>query len=151
MRADYVFHVFNKHLDQLIAVLEQCPPDKRDVIPHGFKNHIHWHLGHVIAVTQFHVYGLSGEAPIFPEIYDTLFAYGTKPGDWEEAPPQWDVLIAQLEDLRRAIHETFENRLDEPVAENFLKAENIGELIYATSLHLFYHQGAVYGINNALK
>ncbi|SFD84953.1 DinB superfamily protein [Paenibacillus catalpae] len=153
MRAEYVFHVLNKHLDQLIEVFNNCPPEKRNVIPDGFKNHIHWHLGHVLAVTQFHVFGLAEQAPIFPESYDNLFAYGTKPADWQEDEklPQWEVLIAQLNELRQAIHETFENRLDEPVNENFLKAQNIGELIYATSLHMFYHQGVVYGIIHALK
>ncbi|WP_201007728.1 DinB family protein [Paenibacillus glycanilyticus] len=151
MRKEFVLHVFDKHLEQLIEVFGQCPPEKRDVIPEGFKNHIHWHLGHVLAVTQFHVFGLAEETPIFPGSYDNLFAYGTKPADWDEQPPQWEVLYAQLKELRRAMHETFENRLDESVPENFLKAENIGELIIATSLHMFYHQGVVYGMLNALK
>lgn len=151
MRAEFVFRVFDKHMNQFIHVLNQCSPEKRRAIPKGFKNNIHWHLGHVLVITQFDVLGLSEQPTILPESYRTFFAYGSKPTDWKEEPPAWDELIAKLKELRNYIHETLKDRLDEPVEDNFLKAQNIGELIYSTSLHLFYHQGIVYGMMKSLK
>lgn len=151
MRAEFVFRVFDKHINQLINVCNQCPPEKRRVIPEGFKNNIHWHLGHVLVVMQFDVLALSEQPIILPESYRAFFAYGTKPTDWKEEPPEWDVLIAKLKELRNYIHETLKDRLNEPVKENFLQAQNIGELIHSTSLHLFYHQGIVYGMIKSLK
>ncbi|WP_219837213.1 DinB family protein [Paenibacillus sp. R14(2021)] len=151
MRTEFAWHVFDKHMDQLIEVFEQSVPEKRNIIPAGFKNHIHWHLGHVLVVTQFHVLSLSEQPLVLPDSYQALFAYGTIPTAWEEEAPAWDTLMAQLKLHREYLKETLKDRLGEPVKENFLKAETIGELIYATSLHLFYHQGVVYGMNNALK
>lgn len=37
MRAEFVFRVFDKHMNQFIHVLNQCSPEKRRAIPKGFK------------------------------------------------------------------------------------------------------------------
>ncbi|CAH1210836.1 Peptide methionine sulfoxide reductase MsrA [Paenibacillus allorhizoplanae] len=151
MRAEFAFRLLDKHINQFIHACNQCPPDKRSVIPEGYKNNVHWHLGHVLYIAQFDVLGLSNQHLVLPESYKTFFAYGTKPMDWKEEPPEWDVLIAHLKVLRNYIHDTLQDKLDEPVSENFLRAETIGELIYATTLHVSYHQGIIYGMNKTLR
>ncbi|MDR6553233.1 peptide-methionine (S)-S-oxide reductase MsrA [Paenibacillus qinlingensis] len=151
MRAAFAFRLLDKHMNQFIHVCNECPPEKRGAIPEGYKNNIHWQLGHVLYITHREVLGLSKQPLILPESYKTLFAYGTKPADWTEEPPEWNVLITQLKELRTYIHDTLQDRLDEPVSENFLHAETIGELIYASTMHIFYHQGIIYGMNKSLK
>ncbi|NQX58705.1 peptide-methionine (S)-S-oxide reductase MsrA [Paenibacillus qinlingensis] len=151
MRAEFALRLLDKHMNQFIHVCNQCPPDKRGVIPEGYTNNIHWHLGHVLYIAQLEVLGLSKQTMVLPESYKGFFAYGTKPTDWKEEPPEWNVLIAHLKELCNYILDTLQDRLDEPVSENFLHAENIGELIYATTMHVSYHHGIVYGMNKSLK
>ena len=151
MRAEFVFRIFDKHINQLIRVCKQCPPEKRRVIPEGFSNNIHWHLGHVLVTTEFDVLSLSEQPSILPESYKSFFAYGSKPADWKEEPPEWDLLISKLKELRNHIHEVLKDRLDEPVKENFLHAQTISELIYLTAMHMFYHQGIIYGMMKSLE
>ncbi|MBP3964582.1 DinB family protein [Paenibacillus lignilyticus] len=153
MRAEFALRQLNKHIKKIIRVLQPCPPEKRALIPAGYSNNIHWHLGHVLVITHFDVLVLSGQPDLFslPERYQDFFAYGTRPADWQGEPPEWDELIAKLKELNKHIHETLRDKLDEPVRENVLHAENIGELLYLTAMHMHYHQGVVYGMLNSLN
>ncbi|NBD23731.1 DinB family protein [Paenibacillus glycinis] len=151
MRNEFIFEILDSRLNVLIELFEQCPEDRRRVIPQGFNNHIHWHVGHVLTVTEFHVFDLSGQPKVLPESYQALFAYGTKPADWLEEPPAWEFLIEQLKEQRYLIRESLQDKLDQPVKPNFLKAETIGELIVSTVLHIMNHAGVVSAILKALK
>lgn len=150
MRAEFVFRIFDKHINQLIRVCKQCPPEKRSVIPEGFINNMHWHLGHLLVITEYDVLTLSDQPCILPESYKSFFAYGSKPADWKEEPPEWDILISKLKELRNHVHDVLQDRLDEPVKENLLHAQTISELIYLTAMHMSYHQGIVYGMMRSL-
>jgi hypothetical protein len=146
MRNDFLFHILDKHHGQLLQLVEGCPENKRNVVLEGFKNSLHWQIGHVLTVTEFHVFGLSEQTLLLPANYQTFFAYGTKPADWQEEPPAWDLLIAQLKEQHNRIRESLKDKLEVSVKENFLKAETIGELIVSTVLHLVNHVG----INSAM-
>lgn len=58
MRTDFIFDILKNRHNQLTELVAQCPEGKRNLIPEGFKNSIHWHIGHVLTVTEFHVFGL---------------------------------------------------------------------------------------------
>lgn len=151
MRNEFVFELLDSRLDVLLQLFGECPEDKRRVIPEGFNNHIHWHVGHVLTVTEFHVLGLSERPKVLPERYQALFAYGTKPADWQEEPPAWEVLIAQLQEQRYMLRDSLQDKLDVPVKPNFLKAETIDELIVSTVLHMLNHVGVVSAMLKVLK
>ncbi|MFE1630100.1 DinB family protein [Brevibacillus reuszeri] len=153
MRTDFIFDILKSRHNQLIELVAQCPEDKRNDVPEGFKNSIHWHIGHVLAVTEFHVFDLSEFSlnKRLPASYQYFFAYGTKPSDWHSEPPAWDVLIDQLRKQPDEIRELLEGKLDVPVKENFLKAETYSELIVSTVLHATDHIGFVSAMLKALK
>lgn len=151
MRDEFVFHILDKHHKQLLELVEGCPEDKRKVVPEGFINSIHWHIGHVLTVTEFHVFGLSEQTLVLPANYQALFAYGSKQSDWQEEPPAWDLLIAQLNEQLNQIHELLKDKLEVSVKENFLKGENFGELIVSNVLHLVNHLGIIWAMLKVLK
>jgi hypothetical protein len=153
MRTDFIFDILKNRHNQFVELVAQCPEDKRNLVPKGFKNSIHWHVGHVLTVTEFHVFGLSGFAlnKKLPATYQDFFAYGTKPADWEGEPPAWDILIDQLRKQPDEIRELLENKLDARVKDNFLKAETFGELILSTVLHATDHIGFVSAMLKTLK
>ena len=122
MRKDFIFGKYDKQLGDFINLVQACPVEKRKVVPPNFLNSVYWQLGHLLVVTEFHVYELSGQAKSIPAEYFELFEYGTKPGDWNGEPPAWDSLIEQLHEQRKRIHDTLGDKLDSPVPESFLEA-----------------------------
>jgi hypothetical protein len=101
------------------------------------------------------VFGLSQQTLSTPENYKELFHYGTSAAGWTEEHlaqlPTWDTMIEQLKEQRERIYDTLKDRLEEPVPENFKKAENFGELILTTAAHLSNHNGVVAAISQLLK
>ncbi|KRE46518.1 DinB family protein [Paenibacillus sp. Soil724D2] len=155
MRKDFVFHLYNVEHDNFMNLLAKCPEDQRMVIPQGFNTSLYWHLGHVLRITEVHVFGLSQQTMSLPQNYKDLFHYGTKVTDWKEEQlaqlPAWDTMTAQLKEQREHIYNALKDRLEEPVPENFKKAENFGELILTTAAHLSNHNGVVAAMLQVLK
>ncbi|REE69713.1 DinB family protein [Paenibacillus taihuensis] len=147
MRKEFVFHLYNVEHDNFLKLLDKCPEEKRNITPEGFNTSIYWHLGHVLQITEFHVFGLSQQTMSLPGNYKDLFHYGTSAKVWTEEQlnqlPSWDTMIVQLKEQRERIYNTLKDRLDESVPENFKKAVSFGELILTTAAHLSNHNGVV--------
>ncbi|OBZ15801.1 DinB family protein [Bacillus sp. FJAT-26390] len=153
MREDFVFDVLNDQYTKLLEFAERCPVDARNKVPDGFNNTIHWHVGHVLVSTEFHILYLSGniQALTLPSEYMAYFGYGTKPSDWLDEPPLWEALIEQLKAQPLQLRGWLQEKLEQPVKENFFKAETIGELVVSTTLHASYHVGNISAMLKALK
>lgn len=93
------------------------------------------------------MFDLGAQPTSLPQKYQDIFFYGTKATEWKEEQlaqlPAWDEMIALLKDQREHLYNTFKDRLEEPVPENFKKAENFGELMLTTAAHLSNHNGVV--------
>jgi hypothetical protein len=151
VREEYVLATLEKHRGRLLTLAEGCPEDKRNVVPTGFNNSIHWQIGHVLTVTERLIFGITEQTLSLPENYVALFGNGTKPADWKEEPPAWDMIIAQLKDQPSRIRESLSGKLETLVKENFLKAENIGELINSSTIHEANHAGTISAMLKVLK
>src|SRR5699024_6238836 len=67
-----------------------------DVQPTGFNNKIHWHIGHILTVTEQFVFGFPKQSKHIPTQYYYLFTNGTKPSDWSGDVPSVATLAKQL-------------------------------------------------------
>jgi hypothetical protein len=151
MRDAFVFGTLDKHRGRLLQLVEGCRENKRNVVPEGFNNSVHWQIGHVLTVTERLVFGLSEQTPVIPANYQTFFGNGTKPADWQEEPPAWDLLMAQLKEQPNRICKSLKDKLEVSVKENFLKAETVGELIVSSVLHEVNHAGTISAMLKVLK
>jgi len=143
MRDAFILGTLDKHRGRLLQLVEKCPEDKRNVVPDGFNNSIHWQIGHVLSITERVVYGFTELTPVLPAHYKAFFGGGTKPADWQEEPPAWEVLVDQLKEQPNHIRELLKDKLEESVKENFLKAETVGEVILSSVLHEVNHYGNI--------
>ncbi|WP_136608342.1 DinB family protein [Paenibacillus dokdonensis] len=145
MRDSYVFGLMLRTRSSIIQKVENLPEEKRNVIPEGFSNSIHWQLGHLLTITNIIVFQFAGKESVIPENYKTFFASGTKPADWTGEPPAWDVLIQELTQQCKLIEDTFAGKLHEPLAvkENFAKAETVGEILIMNISHESSHSGMI--------
>ena len=131
MRNAYLFGQIERVRTGIINKVSALPESKRDIVPDGFNNNIHWHLGH--------------SRVMIPAEYRPYFASGTKPADWQGEAPAWDTLISQLTEQIRVFQEQLGDDLNQPVAkaDNFAKAETIDELLVMNISHEASHAGMI--------
>ncbi|WP_308633819.1 DinB family protein [Paenibacillus silvisoli] len=157
MRKEFVFHLYNVEHANFLKLLAKCPEELRKATPEGFNTSLYWHLGHVLRITEFHVFDLAQQRSTrpLPEIYNDLFFYGTKATEWKEEllaqQPSWEEMIDLLHEQRDLIYSSMKDRLEEPVPENFKKAETFSELIVTTAAHLSNHNGVVAAMLQVLQ
>ncbi|WP_088040571.1 DinB family protein [Bacillus sp. EAC] len=151
MSNSFVFHLLNKKYKKLFDLIKKCPENKRDDVPKGFNNSIHWQIGHILYSSENFVLHLTNQQKLLPENYQTFFAYGTKPIDWKEEPPTLDLIIEQLEEQLEYINQTLKDKLDTPVNENFLNGNTIGELLFYNVSHVSEHIGVITSMIKVLK
>lgn len=125
-------------------------------IPPGFRNNICWHLGHILVIQEFLLFRLTGEALLLTEDYFRMFGRGTKPADWQAAPPSLDTLRALLNTQTTRIEETFRSRLGETARRPFVLREGvemktIGEILNFSLIHEGMHQGCISSMKLLVK
>ncbi|MFN0224267.1 DinB family protein [Paenibacillus sp. KR2-11] len=143
MREEFLFGLVERVRTQFLQAAATCPPDQRTVIPEGFNNHIHWQLGHILTVGEGILFRLTGEAPVLPETYGTLFNNNTRPSEWTQEPPAWDTLVSQLNEQTGRMRTVFAGRMDAPAHENFLSMVTADELLTALIMHESNHAGTL--------
>lgn len=146
MRESYIFSTMEKYRNRLVQLADKCPVDKRNTVPDGFKNSIHWQLGHILTIMDIQVYGFAGAGLKLDESYKTFFGNGTKPADWTAEPPSWETIVAQLQKQIAQIRADFSGKLNQAAKENYMAAETIVELL----LGAFGHEREHYGNINAM-
>ncbi|BFT71117.1 DinB family protein [Paenibacillus sp. P36] len=151
MQDTFLFGALDRYRNRLLQLVEGCPEDKRNVVPAGFNNSIHWQIGHVLAVTDRLIFALSEQPSLVPANYISFFGNGTKPADWQEEPPAWDVIIAQLKEQPAQIRESLGDKLDVAVKENMMKAATIEQLINFSIMHEANHFGMISAMMKVLK
>lgn len=151
MRDSFVFDLADKHRGRLLQLVEGCPADKRNVVPAGFNNSVHWQIGHILTVTERIIFSFSELPAALPASYMGFFSNGTRPADWQEEPPAWDVIVTQLKEQAERIRETLADKLALPVKENFFKAKTIDELILSSIVHEVNHEGMISSMLKVLK
>ncbi len=136
--------IFN-HMETVRGIteksIERIPEEISDIIPEGFNNNIRWNFGHIAFVQDKIVFGILGEEMKVPKNYENLFGAGTKPSDWEVAPPSLTEIAAVLTDQKSRIKAFLPGRLDEKLAKPFT---NRGGITFYTAgeafLFSFYHE-----------
>ncbi|WP_462412639.1 DinB family protein [Neobacillus sp. Marseille-QA0830] len=114
-----------------------------DVQPDGFNNNIHWHIGHVLTVTEQFMFGFPKKSTQLTEQYMEWFATGTKPADWKGEVPSVQELVAQLQDQLQRMKEIPAESFNERLKTPFLGQETFGELTSFALFHETMHLGQI--------
>lgn len=143
MSEAYILNLFDDLRGQLLDAATGLSSDQMTMIPHGFRNHVHWQLGHVWTITDQLVFGFSGLGSSMPSDYNIYFASGTSPADWTGEAPAIDEVRRKLVEQQAAIREAFIGKLSLPVADrnNFLAASTVCDLFHVLIAHEAMHLG----------
>ncbi len=145
----------SKHFEvtrnSLIKKAEAVQGEVADLQPKGFNNTIHWHIGHVLTVTEQFLFGYPKNSTNLSENYAGLFGNGTKPSDWEGEVPEIKVLISQLKDQLERILQIPSEKLNEPLAKPIMSCDTLGELAGVSLMHEANHTGQIHVMNRMLE
>lgn len=125
--------------------------EQADVQPEGFNNTIHWHIGHVLTVTEQFMMGYPKKSNYLPENYIELFGNGTRPSDWSGDVPSVELLTEQLKAQLGRVKEVPASMLDEKLNKPFLGLETFGELANMALFHESYHLGQIHAMKRLIK
>ncbi|WP_040205673.1 DinB family protein [Neobacillus jeddahensis] len=121
-----------------------------DIQPEGFNNTIHWHIGHVLTVTEQLLFGFPKKSTNLPANYLEFFATGTKPADWQGEIPSVQELVIQLRDQLDRINQIPGERFSEKLKTTFLGQETFGELANFSNFHEALHLGQIQSMDRVI-
>ncbi|MCM2677641.1 DinB family protein [Shouchella plakortidis] len=112
-------------------------------IPKGFNNHLYWQVGHLLTLTDELIFEYSGGDSRIPHHYKDFFATGTSPLNWLEQPPEIELILNELKSQLIEICDHYDGKLTQPVADNLLQANVIGDLVHVLIAHESTHLGMI--------
>lgn len=149
--SDLIFKQFETTRGNFLKNVEAIPKETANVQPEGFNNTIHWHIGHVLTVTEQFMFGLPKKSAHLPEKYIEQFGNGTKPADWKDDVPQVSELISQLKEQLERIKQIPAERFNEKLEKPFLGQETFGELAGFSLMHEAMHLGQIQAMKRIIE
>ena len=146
MMSELLFKQFELTRGFFLKNIEGITAEQASVQPEGFNNNIHWHIGHVLTVTEQFMMGFPKKSNHLPANYIELFGNGTRPSEWTGDVPSIDVLRDQLMAQLGRIKEVPASMLDEKLKKPFLGLETFGELANMALFHEAYHLGQIHAM-----
>lgn len=146
-----LFKQFELTRGSFLKNIEKITPEESSVQPEGFNNNIHWHIGHVLTVTEQFMMGFPKKSNHLPANYIELFGKGTRPSEWTGDVPSVDVLTDQLKAQLGRIKEVPASMLDEKLKKPFLSLETFGELANMALFHEAFHLGQIHAMKKLVK
>ncbi|MDQ0256819.1 ADP-heptose:LPS heptosyltransferase [Evansella vedderi] len=131
--------------DNTLKTLETITEDHADQIPEGFHNNIRWNLGHIYFVLEVFAFERNELPTKLPQEFYALFAPGTSPAEWKNAPtPTLSELTLLLQEQQGRIKTTLEGRLHEKaknplITKSGLNLETVGEFLNFNLFHEGVH------------
>ena len=136
--------------ESLLKEIERMSPEVFDVQPNGFNNTIHWHIGHVLTVTEKFLFDYP-QTNNLPANYQELFGYGSKPADWKDDVPSVSVLTQQLQAQIKRILEIPEERFNEKLPQPFKEFETVGGIATFNIFHESNHLGQIHAMKRVIE
>lgn len=122
-----------------------------DIMPMNFNNTLHWHLGHILLVQDRLTLRLIGEEIGLPDTYNSWFANGTKPADWQTQPPAVEFLLEELKEQTDRLQKQISGKLSDKLVFPFLNIDTLCESLAYSLYHEGIHLGNMMGLKRAIE
>ncbi|MGP4040128.1 DinB family protein [Gracilibacillus sp. D59] len=146
-----IFDQYKLTRDLFTDSISSVSKDLIDLHPPGFRNTIHWQIGHVLVIAEEIANFPHRSKSSLPDDYKKLFGRGTKPNEWPQNVPSMEQLIIDLQDQVNRIGKISPEEAQERLTEPFDGIDRFEEF---ASLGLFYeamHLGQILAMQRILK
>jgi uncharacterized damage-inducible protein DinB len=146
--------LFFKHFEvarnNFIKTVDSFDEAITDIQPQGFNNNLHWHVGHVLTVTEQFLFGFPKKTAYLPANYLELFGNGTKPAVWQGDVPSVKELSHQLKDQLKRVKEIPVESFQQQLKTPFLGQETFAELANFSIFHETLHLGQIQAMKRVI-
>ncbi len=144
---DNVFKVLQKSREALYNLAKDMPLELLNQIPEGFNNNIIWNIGHIVAVQQLLVYGLSKTPFVVDQFIIDHFRNKTKP-ERTYTGEEVDMVLSSLETSIVQMNKDYTDKKFGPCTPFISKSFNttfdtIEEIITFNIFHEGLHSGVI--------
>jgi hypothetical protein len=136
--------------ERTLQQLEMINEAIADQMPSGYSNTLRWNIGHILTVQENLCFKLIGEPFGLPEDFPAFFANGTRPGDWNSAPPTLETLKSLLIEQPLRIKQKLALRLEEKLAQPFKGIDTLRGVIGFSLYHEGVHTGIIMGLRKGI-
>ncbi|RLQ93216.1 DinB family protein [Falsibacillus albus] len=143
MNEQQIFDQFRMWRRWTIEAAKGLPEEAVLKIPNHHRNNILWNIGHILVGWDNAIYQIIGEERRLPLQYHLMFPRGSFPSKWEEKPPEYPVLLEQLEAQTEELIEAAAGKLDQPLSEPFLHMTTLGEMFLFLTSHEALHLNVI--------
>lgn len=144
----YIKKQFEITRANLFKTIGESDPEILTVQPQGFRNTIHWHIGHILTVAEQFLFGKEQQ---LSDAYAKLFGYGSKPADWEGEVPSVEDLVEGIKSQLLRIKEIPDSRFVEKLPQPVLGQETFGELAALAAYHEAFHYGQIHAMKKVIE
>jgi uncharacterized damage-inducible protein DinB len=135
---------------QLLDSLAGLSEEKARRIPPGGKNHVHWHVGHLLHMQCSFLYTRCGLVSPLPRGFRDYFGRGTSAESHDSLTPDWDELLKLARrhstDLAAKHGEKFSLPLGRPFALMNVRAVTVGEAMTLLLVHEGEHRARIHNL-----
>lgn len=75
-------------------------------VPQGSRNHILWHLGHIVSIQQQLMYRSTGHSSYVDDLFIGMFKKGSAPAEWNTIP-DIKMVRAKIEETSQKLKQDF--------------------------------------------
>lgn len=138
---------------QTLQSIHSISAEEMSRVPLGFRNSIHWNLGHILIAQEQLCLHYGKLSPLIPELYIRMFAQHSSPLDWPSEPPCVEELLGYLRRqpgyIAEQLGERVEEQLKKPFKRDGFTMHTIGELLIHSMHHEGIHQGIILMLRRA--
>ncbi|SFL92037.1 DinB superfamily protein [Gracilibacillus orientalis] len=145
--------IFDQYKMTRGLLFDSISPISKDLIdlkPPGFRNTIHWQVGHVLVIAEEVANFPHRSKSSLPDNYNELFARGTKPDDWSRNIPSIDQLILDLQDQLNRIENMSPKQVKERLTVPFDGIDRFEEFASLGIFHEAMHLGQILAMQRIL-
>ncbi|GEB33110.1 hypothetical protein BPA01_26900 [Brevibacillus parabrevis] len=149
----FVWNQYDMIRGMFLEGLSKTSEQEAEIVPAGFKNNIHWNIGHILLTQDYLLFGPAEMK--CPPSYAALFSPGTKPADWQGDVPSIEELAAQLKEQHARVKEQLQTKLNDPLPKPFQLGDKgvmntYGEMMVFTLFHEGMHIGTISALRKAI-
>ena len=135
----------------ILETFDKVSEEDMTKIPEGFKNNIHWQLGHVAGMMELPTAALTDSKSDDVKRFQKYFGYGTSPEDFDDETPSTEEVRALLEGQVPRLEDITEESLDEDLPREFMGMTKRYEQLSFMIIHEALHAGKIQEMSKLIK
>lgn len=139
----------------LLKFLMAMETEEANRVPEGFRNNLHWQLGHLLYTQGTTLFEWAGLPAPLPRGFKEYFGLGTGPGDRDALAPDWDELLSLARKHLRILPDQVAGRLDQPLVRPMrlmnISMATVGETLPFLLAHEGEHLAHIKRLRKALR